>query len=128
MNSAFFVGKRRNRYGWLIPARRATSSVEVPASPCAANSTTAASRTISRRSAAGIRCFVSVTTTKLVMTHYFVNPDDQTRQLTLNGDPGDGCVVVCGGAPCPTIVPAEFVQERSRSAQSEEVSPIFVHR
>ena len=33
MNSAFLVGNSRNRYGWLIPARRATSSVEVPASP-----------------------------------------------------------------------------------------------
>jgi hypothetical protein len=59
-NSAFLVGNRRNRYGWLIPARRATSSVEVPASPCTANSATAASRTSSRRSAAGILCLVSV--------------------------------------------------------------------
>src|SRR6266536_1225992 len=72
-NSAFLVGKSRNRYGWLIPARRATSSVEVPASPWAANSATAASRTSSRRSAAGIRCLVIVLmATKLVMTHYFV--------------------------------------------------------
>src|SRR5579862_5765467 len=72
MNSAFLVGNRRNRYGWLMPARRATSSVEVPARPCAANSATAASRTSSRRSAAGIRCLVSVMKVKLVMTHYFV--------------------------------------------------------
>src|SRR5580704_19715479 len=71
-NSAFLVGKRRNRYGWLMPACRATSSVEVPASPCAANSATAASRTSSRRSAAGIRCLVSVIATKVVMTHYYV--------------------------------------------------------
>src|SRR5580704_187297 len=75
-NSAFLVGKRRNRYGWLMPAFRATSSVEVPASPCAANSATAASRTSSRRSAAGILCLVSVMGTKLVMTHYFVKMSD----------------------------------------------------
>src|SRR5690349_1802823 len=71
-NSVFLVGKSRNRYGWLIPARRATSSVEVPASPWAANSATAASSTSSRRSAAGIRCLVIVMGTKLVTTHYFV--------------------------------------------------------
>src|SRR5580692_9895453 len=71
-NSAFLVGKRRNRYGWLMPACRATFSVEVPASPCTANSATAALRTSSRRSAAGILCLVSVMGTKLVMTHYFV--------------------------------------------------------
>jgi hypothetical protein len=40
----------------------------------------------------------------------------------------DNCYVVCGGAPCPTTVQAEFVQERCRSARSKEVSPIlFVH-
>src|ERR1700722_5243668 len=91
MNRAFLVGNRRNRYGWLIPACRATSSVEVPASPCLENSAIATSSTISRRSAAGSRCLatrppaacwpaagrsvsclVSVTTPKLVMTHYFV--------------------------------------------------------
>ena len=71
-NSAFLVGNSRNRYGWLIPARRATSSVEVPASPWTAKSTTAASRTISRRSAAGIRCLVSVMVIKIVMNHYLV--------------------------------------------------------
>src|SRR5579872_3932496 len=71
-NSAFLVGKRRKRYGWLMPACRATSSVEVPASPCTANSVTATLRTSSRRSAAGILCLVSVMSTKLVMTHYFV--------------------------------------------------------
>src|ERR1700683_5086389 len=76
-NSAFLVGNRRNRYGWLMPACRATSSVEVPASPWTANSATAASRTSSRRSAAGIRCLVSVMTTKLVMTHYFVKQAGQ---------------------------------------------------
>ena len=30
LNSSFFVPKRRNRYGWEMPARRAMSSVEVP--------------------------------------------------------------------------------------------------
>jgi hypothetical protein len=50
-----------------------------------------------------------------------------TRQLTLNLSPGDNGFVVCGGVPCPTIVRAEFVQERCRSARSKEVSPIFVH-
>jgi hypothetical protein len=28
----------------------------------------------------------------------------ETRQLTLNLNPGGNCFVVCGGAPCPTIV------------------------
>jgi hypothetical protein len=51
----------------------------------------------------------------------------ETRQLTLNLNPGDNCFVVCGGAPCPAIVQAELVQERCRSARSKEVSPIFVH-
>jgi len=51
----------------------------------------------------------------------------ETRQLTLNLTAGDNCFVVCGGAPYPAIVRAEFVQERCRSAQSREVSPIFVH-
>lgn len=51
----------------------------------------------------------------------------ETRQLTLNLNPGDNRFVVCGGAPCPAIVQAEFVQERCRSARPEEVSPIFVH-
>jgi len=51
----------------------------------------------------------------------------ETRQLTLNLNPGDNCFVVCGGAPCPAIVQAEFVQERCRSARSKEVTPIFVH-
>ena len=51
-----------------------------------------------------------------------------TRQLTLNPNSGDNCFVVCGGAPCPTTVKTEFVQERCRSARSKEVSPIlFVH-
>src|SRR5580693_9395417 len=90
-NSAFLVGKRRNRYGWLMPAFRATSSVEVPASPCTANSATAASRTSSRRSAAGILCLVSVMGTKLVMTHYFVKSPAETgwraRIDHLNGGP-----------------------------------------
>jgi len=49
--------------------------VEVPASPWAANSATAASSTSSRRSAAGIRCLVIVMETKLVTTHYFVKRD-----------------------------------------------------
>jgi len=51
----------------------------------------------------------------------------EPRQLTLNLNPGDNCFVVCGGAPCPTIVRAEFVQERCRGARTKEVSPIFVH-
>lgn len=51
----------------------------------------------------------------------------ETRQLTLNLKPGGNCFVVCGGAPCPAIVQAEFVQERCRSARSKEVSPIFFH-
>jgi hypothetical protein len=51
----------------------------------------------------------------------------ETRQLTLNLNPGGNCFVVCGGVPCPAIVQAEFVQERCRSARSKEVSPIFVH-
>src|SRR5712671_3780561 len=83
-NSAFLVGKSRNRYGWLIPARRATSSVEVPASPPAANSGTAASSTISRRSAAGIRCLViTVMGAKLVTTHYFVKRVTEVGFLSL---------------------------------------------
>src|ERR1700750_3409148 len=81
-NSAFLVGNSRNKYGWLIPAPRATSSVEVPPSPCAANSGTAASSTISRRSAAGIRCLVcTVMRTKLVITHYFVKGGGQEAML-----------------------------------------------
>ena len=51
----------------------------------------------------------------------------ETRQPTLNLNPGGYRFVVCGGAPCPTIVHAEFGQERCRSARSKEVSPIFVH-
>jgi hypothetical protein len=30
LKSSFFVPKSRKRYGWLIPARRAMSSVDVP--------------------------------------------------------------------------------------------------
>ena len=51
----------------------------------------------------------------------------EIRQLTLNLNLSDSCFVVCGGAPCPTIVQAELAQERCRSARSKEVSPIFVH-
>src|SRR4029077_14931028 len=87
-NSAFLVGKSRNRYGWLIPARRATSSVEVPASPWTANSATAASSTNSRRSAAGIRCLVvTVMEAKLVTTHYFVK---RAGEPGLRGQGGRG--------------------------------------
>jgi hypothetical protein len=51
----------------------------------------------------------------------------ETWQLTLDLNPGDNCFVVCGGAPCPIIVQAEFVRERCSGARSKEVSPIFVH-
>jgi hypothetical protein len=49
------------------------------------------------------------------------------RQLIFNLTPDGDFLVVCGGAPGPDIVQAEFVRERCRSARSKEVSPIFVH-
>jgi hypothetical protein len=33
----------------------------------------------------------------------------ETRQRTLNLDPGANCFVVCGGAPCLIILQAEFI-------------------
>src|SRR5579864_6555217 len=69
LKSSFFVPKRRKRYGWEMPARRAMSSVDVPSSPRSANSTRAASRTSSFRSAAES---LTAMCCMLVMTHKFV--------------------------------------------------------
>ena len=55
MKSSFFVPKSRKTYGCEMPALRAIVSVEAPWSPRAANSTSAASSTASRRSSAVLR-------------------------------------------------------------------------
>src|SRR3954469_25531099 len=74
MYSSFFVPKSRKRYGCEMPALRAMSSVEVPTYPPSANSTSAASSTVSRRSAALMRVVVifGSTSGRLVMTHKLV--------------------------------------------------------
>ena len=59
--SCFFVPKRRKTYGWEMRARLATSSVDVPCRPLAANSTVAASRIDARRSSAVCRVEVVAT-------------------------------------------------------------------
>src|SRR3954451_119193 len=73
MYSSFFVPKSRKRYGCEMPALRAMSSVEVPTYPPSANSMSAASSTVSRRSAALMRVVViGGTRGRLVMTHKLV--------------------------------------------------------
>jgi hypothetical protein len=68
--SSFFVPKRRKRYGWEMPARRAMSSVDVPAKPFSANCAIAASRISSRRTSALFRSVVCVATgRKLSLTY-----------------------------------------------------------
>src|SRR2546427_440849 len=52
LKSSFFVPKSRKRYGCEMPARRAMSSVEVPAQPRSANSVWAAAGMAARGSAA----------------------------------------------------------------------------
>src|SRR4051794_19379980 len=54
-NNSFFVPNRRNRYGWLTPASRATSSVDVPWRPPDANALIAAWTMSARRSSADRR-------------------------------------------------------------------------
>src|SRR3954467_11556321 len=58
-----------------MPARRAMSSVDVPTYPPSANSTRAASSTVSRRSAALMRVVgIGGMRRRLVMTHKLVKP------------------------------------------------------
>src|SRR2546422_10053528 len=72
LKSSFFVPKSRKTYGCEIPARFATSSVEAPWRPRAANSSSAASRTASRRSSAVLRSVAATMAGKLAITHYYV--------------------------------------------------------
>src|SRR5262245_46907586 len=75
MNRAFLLGKSRNRYGWLIPARLAMVWVLVPSSPPWANSIIAARSTASRRCSAVCRMvLVGAMQEKLVIGHSHVNP------------------------------------------------------
>src|SRR5881275_1122128 len=55
-----------------MPARRAMSSVEVPSKPRSANSTSAASSSVSLRSAAERRVVVGLMGGRIVMTHKLV--------------------------------------------------------
>src|SRR5579862_5825478 len=80
--SSFFVPKRRKTYGCEMPARSAMSSVEAPSKPCAANSTSAASRISSRRSSFVFRSVTTISG-KLVMTHKFVKSLGDPVELAL---------------------------------------------
>src|ERR1700675_4437923 len=67
---SFFVPKSRKTYGCEMPALAAIASVEAPSRPRAANSSSAASSTASRRSSADLRWVMTAIACKLLLTYY----------------------------------------------------------
>src|SRR5436190_11842082 len=83
LKSSFLVPKSRKTYGCEIPAAAAIASVEAPSRPRRANSSSAASRTVSRRSSAVFRWVETVTPAKLVITYLIVKCRDDPVDLRL---------------------------------------------
>src|SRR5689334_7215771 len=82
MNSSRFVPKRRKRYGCEMLALRAISSVDAPAKPCSAKTSSAASRTCSRRSSLDFRSVaVAIVRCKLSLTYNAVKRLGDTVEL-----------------------------------------------
>src|SRR2546422_7257932 len=133
LKSSFFVPKSRKRYGCETPARRAMSSVEVPAQPRSANSICAASRMASRRSAAESRVAVGLIAGRLVMTHKFVKPLRDAVELGLGETrvkrQGERALVDRVGSRKRPLVAegAEPVQRVSADLALDPLCPQFLH-
>src|SRR6059058_1272472 len=83
LNRSFLVPKSRKTYGWEIPAAAAIASVDAPSRPRSANSSSAASRTASRRSSAVFRWVEIATAAKLVLTYFLVKCRDDAVDVRL---------------------------------------------